>query len=314
MTSPIAPLPVVTIVNDLMTIESYLYCANTIKLPLVITQNPQYGTLITNFGKWQYALWSEFWQSLLSSNVVSQSNQISQLFQLKVALEPTVHNVFYGSKESTTPIAVSICAQLGKTIQDGQSLLTQLEAIAKGIQNADRKQVEQIAKQIAILQAQFDEQEEKLTKGALGLGKDLVATIIDVVIAAGTEGDMLKPLKKGVKKIAEDTIGEVKLTRQISDTLNELEAEWVELDEATANLVQITMICNQLKAVTDDSAPAKKALEDLAANWNTVASTTTVGLKEWESGYSAALKEWADQIILVSFKYATQTVTLTPST
>lgn len=308
MTSPIAPLPVTTIVNDLMTIESYLYCANGIKLPPVVTGNSQYSVLVTDFGKWQYALWTGFWEALLSVNVVSQSDQVQQLFQLKAALEPTVRNVFYGSSEGTAPIAVGICAQLGQTIRSGQPLLTQLQSIAKSIRGADLQQVEQIAKQVATLQAQLDEQEEKLTKGALGLGKDLIATVIDLGIAAGTEGDMMKPLKKGVKKIVEDSIGEIKLNREINKTLTQLEADWLALDEATVSLVQITMICNQLNAVLNDASPVKTALEDLAAEWNTVASTTTVGLEEWETGYSAALKEWADQITLVSFEYATQKV------
>src|SRR6201999_476740 len=127
------------------------------------------------------------------------------------------------------------CAQLGKIIREGQPLLTQLQSIAKSIQGADLQQVEQMAKQVATLQAQLDEQEEKLTKGALGLGKDLIATVIDLGIAAGTEGDMMKPLKKGVKKIVEGTIGEIKLNRQINDTITQLETDWLALDKETVS-------------------------------------------------------------------------------
>jgi hypothetical protein len=75
-----------------------------------------------------------------------------------------------------------------------------------------------------------------------------------------------------VIKLGQDAINELVLTAEINQTLGQLESAWAALDTATTNLTQITLTCNQLKAVTDDASDTLAALQNLSNDWSTVAA------------------------------------------
>jgi hypothetical protein len=136
----------------------------------------------------------------------------------------------------------------------------------------------------------------------------VVSTAVDLAIAVGSEGEGIDPLVKGVIKLGEDPIDELVLTAEINQTLGQLESAWAALDKATTDLAQITLTCNQLKAVTDDASDTLTALQNLSNDWSTVAAVTTLGADDWANGGSAALQEWAARMVRISFGYATQQV------
>lgn len=304
MANSIPSLPVVSLLNAFMTIQGYLRSATTAALPPVIATNPQYATLVTQFSGWQQDLWGEFWEGLMS-NLTGESESISSLFQDGVNEQSVMHDVLY---DDDIPDVVALCDSVADLVTQGQPLLDQLENIAKSIQNADAKQVAQLTQLADQLQSQFDQQEDKLTQDAIDSGFDLVAVAVDVALAVGSEGEDIDPLVKGVIKIGEDAVDELELTDAINATLSQLESAWTQLDQATANLAQVTMTCKQLRAVTNEASTTLNALQSLATDWSVVANVTNVGDDEWTHGGSAALQEWADRVARLSFTYATQSV------
>lgn len=299
------PLPVISLMNSLMTIQAYLHSASTTNLPPVIAQNPQYDTLVTDFRDWQQDLWTQFWEGLLSAGIVAQSSEVNSLFQDQIDEQTVMQNVFY---EGPVPVVVSQCDDVANFVTGGQGLLTQLEAIAASIQNADQQAVDQLTKLADQLSSQFDQQEDKLTQEALDSATDVVSCAVDVMLAVGTEGDAIAPLVKGVIKLGTDAIDELALTDEINQTLSQLEAAWKALDQATADLAQITLTCNQLKAVTDQASATLTQLQNLSNDWSTVAATTQEPASGWASEGSAALQAWAAQMVKLSFTNATQAV------
>jgi len=305
MTAPTAPLPVVSLLNELMIIQGYLRAVTQTNLPAVISQNPQYATLVTHFSDWQQDLWSEFWEGLLSGNITAQSEEIHDLFDDQVTDESIMHNVLY---DAVVPGVVALCDDVAEMVTHGQPLLLQLEAIAQTIEGADHEAVAQLTALTATLETQFDQQEDTLTQSAIDSGVEVVSTAVDLAIAVGSEGEDIEPLVKGVIKLGQNAVNELVLTAEIKLTLGQLESAWAALDKATANLAQITLTCNQLKAVTDDASDTLAALQDLSNDWSTVAAVTTLSADDWANGGSAALQEWAAKMVRISFGYATQQI------
>jgi hypothetical protein len=305
MTAPTAPLPVVSLLNEVMIIQGYLWAVTQTSLPAVISQNPQYATLVTHFSDWQQDLWSEFWEGLLSGSITAQSEEIADLFDDQITDQSIMHNVLY---DAVVPGVVALCDDVAEMLTHGQSLLLQLEAIAQTIEGADLEAVAQLTALTAILEAQFDQQEDSLTQSAIDSGVEVVSTAVDLTIAVGSEGEDIEPLVKGVIKLGQDAITQLVLTAEIKQTLGQLETAWAALDKATGDLARITLICNQLKAVTDDASNTFAALQELTNDWSTVATVTTLSADEWANGGRAALQEWAARIVRLSFGYATQQI------
>ena len=298
-------LPVITILRSVMTAQSYLRAASLTVLPPVITQNQQYAGLVTQFTDWQEDLWSQFWEGLVSAGIAAEGVEINALFQDGVTDEGVMNELMYSG---VVPIVVTQTNDVANLIANGQGLLQQLEAIAKTIEDADQKQVDAYTALVAQLQTQFSQQEDTLTKDALDSATQVVSTAVEVMLAVGTEGDASQPLVKGVIKLGSQLIDELVLTDEINQTLSQLETAWQELDQASANLAQITQTCSQLTAVTDQAAATLTALGHLSTDWNTIATSTTVSSSDWTGGASAALQEWAAQMVKLTFGNATQTV------
>lgn len=304
------PLPVISLMNSVMTIQAYLNAVTDTVLPPVIQQNPQYATLVTQFTDWQEDVWGQFWEGLLSAGIIAESNEINNLFNVQVDDQNAMKNMLYSG---VLPIVVAQCDDVANFVTDGQPLLTQLEAIAASIENADQEAVDQLTKLVGQLQDQFAQQEDTLTQDALNSAVDIVASAVDVMIAVGTEGEAIQPLVKGVIKLGTDAVDELMLTSEINQTLSELEKAWGALDEATADLAQITLTCNQLQAVTNQASTTLAQLQSLSDDWNSVASTTQQPPAVWHASGSASLQQWAAQMVKLTFNNATQSIVMAPA-
>lgn len=300
------PLPVISLMNSLLSIQAYLRSATTAKLAPVVVNDPQNSQLVTNFLNWQEDLWALFWQAFVAGGIVEESGEVNTLFGENVTDQQSMETVFF--RGGPTPHVVTLCDDLTNAVTQGQSLLTQLEGIANSIQSADQQKVDQLTSTATQLSEQFDQQEQTLTQGALGAATDVVATAVDVAIAVGTEGAAIQPLVKSVIKIGSDVINQLNLTDEINNTLGLLEAAWESLDQASADLAQVTLTCTQLEAVTNDASPTLSALTSFSNDWWTVAQATQVSASSWSGGEQAALQSWAAQMVRMSFSYATQSI------
>lgn len=304
-TSPTTPLPTIALLNDVMTVQGFLRAVSQAALPAVITGDPQYATLVSDYDNWRYNLWAEFWEGLLSGNITPQSRTIQTLFDDGITDIGTMHGILY---DGATILTVSACNAVADLVNDGQPLLASLETIAEGIEDADKAAVARLTTLADKLSTQFNKQEDELTQKAIDTGADVVVTAIDVAVAVGTEGEDIAPLIKSVIKVGEDVIQELVLTQEIKKTLGELETAWADLDQASADLAQITLTCRRLKAVTDDASATLTALQDLSDRWSTVAAVTNDDAGQWQNGGRDALQTWAGEMNQLTFGYATQTI------
>ncbi|QHL90869.1 hypothetical protein GVO57_08620 [Sphingomonas changnyeongensis] len=301
-----APLPVIPILQSVMTAQSYLRAATNASLPPVITGQGQYGPLVTSFVDWQEELWTQFWEGLVDTGVVAAAAEVNTLFHSNLADAGVINGLLY---DDDIPIAVAQCNDVANLITSAQPMLEQLEEIAASIEGADQAKVDAYTALVAQLQDQFNAQEDKLTQDALDSATEIVSTAIDVGIAIGSEGEDTTQLIEGVIKLGTTAIDELALTAAIKETLGQLEDAWAALDQASADLAQITHCCKQLKTVTDQTAATLTALDTLSTAWNSVAATTTLPADQWESEGCAALRQWAAQMVKLSFGNATQRVT-----
>lgn len=301
-----APLPVIALLNELLTVQGYLGNAAGTSLPACITQDGQYSELATAFLSWQQSLWGSYWEGLVAGTVQAQGNEIANLFADGVTDQATMHQILY---IGAVPGALQHADDIASFVATGQPLLNQLLAIADAIEDADRDAVAALTQLVGTLEAQFAQQEDKLTQGAIDAGFDLVAVSVDVAVAVGSEGDVIQPLKTGVLKLAKDATAAVELTDEINGTLGQLEAAWSALDQATTNLARITLVCNRIGAVVAAASTTLTALADFANDWSTVAQVTCMDATSWANDGSAALQEWAQQMVRLRFGYATQAVT-----
>lgn len=300
-------LPVISLMNSIMTVQGYLSAVTGTVLPPVIRQNEQYASLVTQFTDWQEDLWSQFWEGLVAAGVVAESIEVSGLFGDGIIAQNVFQSVFY---DNNLPVVVAQCDVISNFITRAQPLLAQLEAIAEAIENADKQAVEQLKALVDQLQQQFEKQEDTLTSDALDSAVDIVATAVNVMIAVGSDGASVQPLVKGVIKLGTDVVNELVLTGEINQTLDQLESAWAALDAATTALAQITLTYKQIKAVLGDASETLTQLQNLSNDWNNVASTTQQDAANWQDQGCASLQQWAGLMLKLSFSNATQTVEL----
>lgn len=300
-------LPVIDLLNNIITINNYLRATQVAKLAPSIASNPAYAPLVEGFTTWQFQIWSEYFEGLVDSNLVAQPMQIAELYSLKIATQEEVQGILF---PDASPVAslVSLSDDISTLIGQGQAYVTQLDAIAKSIQGADKAKVAALQAQANALQAEFDKQEDKLTQDSISSAFDVVSTAIDVAIAVGTEGDVIQPLVKGITKIGQDAITELMLTDQINQILKQLESAWEALDAASMELAQITLTVNQLDAVVAASSTALTALNAVVQDWEQVGDTANDTLAQWRSEGDQAMNEWSARMIKVSFTTATQQI------
>lgn len=301
------PLPVIDLLNNVITINNYLRVVQTAQLAPSILSNPAYATLVQNFKKWQYQIWDEYFEGLIDDNLTSQPEQIAKLYTLGITNQEEVKSVLFPSA-GAVPGVVSLCDDVSTLIGQGETFVTQLDEIAKSIQGADKDKVAAFQAQSDALQTEFNQQEDKLTEDSIKSAFDVISCAIDVAVAVGSEGDAIQPLVKGVTKIAEDAVTELELTATINQTLQSLESAWEALDEASAELALITQTVNQLNAVVTESSDALKALDAIVQDWTLVANTATESLADWESTGDQAMNEWSARMIKVAFTTATQNI------
>lgn len=304
-----APLPVIPILQSVMTAQTYLRAATNASLPPVITSQGQYGPLVTSFVDWQEELWTQFWLGLVNTGVVAAAEEVNTLYHSNLADEEVINGLLY---DDDIPIAVAQCNDIANLIANAQPILQQLEDIAAAIQGADQAKVDAYAALVAQLQDQFNAQEDKLTQDALDSATEIVSTAVDVAIAVGSEGEDTTELIEGVIKLGTTAIDELALTDAIKETLGQLEDAWAALDQASTDLAQITHCCKQLKAVTDQAAATLTALNTLSTAWNSVAATTTLPADQWQAEGRTALGQWAAQMVKLTFGNATQRVATSP--
>ncbi len=308
-----APLPVIDLLNNVITINNYLRAVQTAQLAPSILSNPAYATLVQNFKQWQYQIWDEYFEGLIDDNLTSQPEQIAKLYTLGIADQEEVKSVLFPSA-GAVPGVVSLCDDVSTLIGQGETFVTQLDEIAKSIQGADKDKVAAFQAQSDALQTEFSQQEDKLTEDSIKSAFDVISCAIDVAVAVGSEGDAIQPLVKGVTKIAEDAVTELELTATINQTLQSLESAWEALDEASAELALITQTVNQLNAVVTESSDALQALDAIVQDWTLVANTTTGSLADWKSTGDQAMNEWSARMIKVAFTTATQNISTNPNT
>jgi hypothetical protein len=301
-------LPVIDLLNNVITTNDYLRASGVARLADAIVQNPIYASLVSNFTEWQYQLWDDYYAGLINGTMIPQAQEIARLYQLGVATQSDVQSVLFPEEGDPTPSFVSQCDDIANLIASGNTLVESLDTIAQSIENADQQQVDALLQLANTLNSQFSQQEDQLTEKAISSGFDLVCTVIDVGVAVASDGAALQPLINGVTKIGQDVIGELALTGDIKQTLSQLESAWKALDEATAALAQITLTTNQLNAVVASRSATLQAINNLVTDWTTVANVVTGSASDWAASGSDAVNEWASRMIKVSFATASQSV------
>ncbi len=302
------PLPVIDLLNNVRIVSNYLYATQQIVLTsYIIDNNPQ---LATNFVNWQQDIFDEYFEGLLDENLLAQPEMIQQFYNDKI-LPSTIQELAQSAlipQGSMTPRLITAADAVSNLIMSGNSYIDQLTAIADGIENADKAKVVDLMVQVKQLSDEFDEEEQKIVSGSFKLGLDVVVTAVNVAIAVGSEGGDIQPVVKSVSQVATDIVNEIDLKDSAKQTIAQLQQSWSELDAETSALAQITLIVNQLNAVTQDTSATLKALDGLVSDWQEVADATQVSADEWAASGNAAFEEWCSRMVTVSFATVTQNV------
>lgn len=303
-----SPLPVIDLLNNVRTISNFLYTSQQTLLSANITT--LHPSLSTDFEDWQQDIYNEYFQGFLNENLISQPDLINELYNdgLPTDSMQSLINGILTPVGMDTPNLITLADSISNLITTGSAYASSLETIAEQIQGADQQKVDALMATVASLSSQFDQQEDKLVSGSFKLGTDIVVTAVNVAIAVGSEGETVQPLIKSVSQIGTDVINELNLKDSINNTIAELQNAWNELDKESADLAQITLIVNQLKAVTTSASDTFAALDNIVTDWQTIADATNVSASEWASSGNSAFKEWSSRMVRVSFATATQTV------
>jgi hypothetical protein len=307
------PLPVTDLLNNVITVNNYLRASQSIKLAPYILDNPAYDNLVQNFNNWQHAIWSEYFEGLIDDNLTAQPQEIAKLYDINAVTQGEINGILFPSGGSV-PGVVSLCDDVSSLIGQGEQIVIQLQGIANTIQGADQKLVDTLQNIADALQGEFNEQEDELTDDAINSAIDIVACVINVSVAVGTEGDAIQPLIKGITKVATDVITELEITDSINNLLNELESTWELLDQASMDLAQINMTLNQLNTVVEESSTALTSLDAIVTDWTKVADTSTESHKRWIDTGKDAMDEWSSRMIKVAFTTASQSVSASVTT
>ncbi|MEO1039812.1 MAG: hypothetical protein AAFX09_09710 [Pseudomonadota bacterium] len=303
-----APLPVIDILNNLITVNNYLMASQAAKLPQAVTKDPVNNKTVQKFIEWQERIWEEYYEGLVNAQIVAQTREIHHLYSIDAITQREVRSILYGDPGGPTPKAVSLCDDVTNLISEGAPLVDELTAITEGIRDADKQKVESLLGTVKTLNDQFDEDEQKITEGAFKTAEDIFATVVDVAIAVGSEGEAIEPLVKGVTQVGKDAVNQIILTQDAKHVLSKLIDAWAELDEATADLAQMTMVVNQLNEVVKDQSTALTALDAIVSDWQAVADLTNEPRSEWDASGKAQIDEWSSRMSRVNFSAATQTI------
>ncbi|USD38884.1 hypothetical protein [Ferrimonas sp. SCSIO 43195] len=300
-------LPVIPILNHLISVNDFLIAVQQARLPPAISTQPENRTLVTRFEEWQQLLWQAYYEGLLNGQVVAQADEIHNLFSKHIETQQEVVGILC-EPDNPVPKVISVVDEVVSYIADGEGLVRQLATIATAIEGADEAEVTRLMALVAQLNDAFDQSEQKLTDSALSMGTTVVATAIDVSVALATEQDPIKPFAKGSTQIAKDTVHEVVLSATAMSLLKQLQSAWAKLDEASLALAQMKMVVAQLQAVIDKQGVTLFALSQVAKEWQQVVDVTTASADSWALGGADAINEWSARMHQVSFSAASQTL------
>jgi hypothetical protein len=302
------PLPVITLLNSARIISNFLYASQQVTLTSYITDN--YPDLATEFKNWQVDIFDEYFEGFINYNLISQPSLIQQLYTEGVdpASIQTIAQSTLTPKGKVVPGLITSADNVSDLITRGGNFVAQLSAIAQEIKGADQKQVDALMDQANQLSAQFDEEEEKLVSDAFKLGTDIVITAVNIAIAVDSEGEDLQPVVKSISQVGSDVINEIDLKDDAKNTISQLQQTWALLDFETSALAQITLLLNQLNAVTQDTSGTFAALDSMVDDWQQVADLANVSAQDWQDYGNAAMQEWCSRMVMVSFAVATQTI------
>jgi hypothetical protein len=302
------PLPVITLLNSARIISNFLYASQQVTLTSYITDN--YPDLATEFKNWQVDIFDEYFEGFINYNLISQPSLIQQLYTEGV--DPaSIQNIAQSTltpKGKVVPGLITSADNVSDLITRGGNFVAQLSAIAQEIKGADQKQVDALMDQANQLSAQFDEEEEKLVSDAFKLGTDIVITAVNIAIAVDSEGEDLQPVVKSISQVGSDVISEIDLKDDAKNTISQLQQTWALLDFETSALAQITLLLNQLNAVTQDTSGTFAAMDSMVDDWQQVANLANVSAQDWQDYGNAAMQEWCSRMVMVSFAVATQTI------
>lgn len=302
------PLPVIDLLNNVRVLSNYLYASQQVQLnSFVEDSNP---TLATDFVDWQSNIDSEYFDGFLAEILLAQPAAIQQYYDdgVEPAIIQQLAQATLTLPGNTTPTLIAAADAVSNLVVSGGTFVTQLTDLAKTIEGADQKQVDDLMAQADQLSKQFDSEEQQIVEDSFKIAEGIVVTSIDIAIAVGTEGEDLQPVIKSISQVAEDAVNAITLTDEAKNTIAELQQAWAALDAATSNLAHIKTIINRLNAVTQQTSDAMTALNNVTNEWQQVVDLVNVSAADWLSYGNAALKEWLARMTVVNFATATQHV------
>lgn len=294
-----APLPVLGMLNNVITITNYINAIQAAALPSSITGDPQHATLVTGYADWQYGIWEEYFEGLVNGNMLAQAEELNELVRLGV--DQSSFSSVVSPSPAPTPTVVSSCDDVANLITSGTTYVSQLLTIAQGIQGADQDKLNALEAIVTTLNTQFGKLEDQLTDKAIDNTKEAVVTFINVSVAVGTEKDPVGPLVKGVAQVGTDIVNELILSADINSTLAQLEAAWLALDEETLQLAQINQIVNRLNQVVTQTSAAISALNNIVNDWQTVCDVINGSPASWLNSGLSQVAEWSNRMCNVTF-------------
>lgn len=300
-------LPVIDLMNNIVTLNNFLTSLNKVQLPGQLTENPQYKSLVSDFNDWRFLLWEEFFEGLVDGEIVPQAQEVETFFKDNLKDITLYHSVFYGSSK-VTPKTLQSADQVSSLIVKGEGYAQQLDEIAKSIEGADEKKVADLLAKANTLEAQFSKQEADLTEKAISSGEDLVAAAVDVAVAVGTEGDEIQPLINGVTTLGKDVITELVMTSEIHTTLLQLEDIWEKLDQATIELFKMKLLVKQVDKIVEQESGVLMALSSISSQWTTIVDITSDDAN-WDPSGMHMLNEWSERMNNVAFTTYSQQFT-----
>ena len=301
-----APLPVLDICNNLITVTAYLSAIQSARLPdAVIASNPG---LATDYVNWQTNIWQQFFVSLMNIGILTEAEEVNAFVNDSITDQQVYQDVF-SETSNPVPTVISLCDDMLDQITLGNNYVAQLESIADAIKDADKEKIAQLDKIIATLNAQFNALEQKLTDTAIDNSRQAVVTVINVSVAVAGEQNPIAPLAKGIAQVGFDVVTELMVSSEMTATLAQLETAWNDLDIVTLQLTKIKLVLKQLHAVISDASETVTALNNIVNDWQTICNATGATAADWTATCYPQLAEWAARMVRVQFYGSvTQTV------
>lgn len=175
-------LPIIDILNNVVTVQNYLSATQAIRLPTQITSDPANNALVTSFTQWQRQVWSQFFQSMINSQIIPESLSINTMYGYGDAISmEEMQNICQSTLFQSgvlAPIVSVGCTDMANIIATGNGYATQLDALAKQMQGADVAQLASIQKQVDTLNDQLSSEQEQFQEANKGMLVDSVSTAI----------------------------------------------------------------------------------------------------------------------------------------